>query len=148
MPGKTHSDEIRAETVGMVLSGMSIAEAARAKGIDKSVVSRWISAHNQGAIRRYAPRLRTRARDPVVLEALIFDYVADLLTALRAQLQITTQQSWLAKQNAGDVALLLGTETDRLVRLLAGFRPIEAAADGPGQTLTLEPTAPPDSPSH
>jgi len=128
----------------MVLTGMTIGEVSRAKGIDKSVISRWVSAHNKGLARRYAPRLRTRARDPVILEAMIFDLVADLVTALRAQLQATTQQSWVAKQSAGDVAVLLGTETDRLIRLLAGFRPVEAAADGSGSSITLEAVAAPD----
>lgn len=56
---------------------------------------------------------------------LIYDTLFDLLSTVRVQLQAAAREEWLAKQTAGDVAALLGTEFDRAIRLLAGLRPAE-----------------------
>jgi len=62
---------------------------------------------------------RTRER----MAELIYDTLADILTAVRGQLLAATDEKWLADQNAGDVAAMLGTEVDSAIRLLSGFRP-------------------------
>ena len=135
--GVPHSPELRAEVVAAVLAGASIAETAARYKLDKSLVSRWVQ---QGLLQPVATDQRARTRDPEVLEELIFDLVAEHLTTLRAQLQAVARPEWLAKQTAGDVADLLGTESDRLLRLLAGFRPLAApdpepdALDAPQST--------------
>lgn len=88
---------------------------------------------------------RTRER----MAELIYDTLADILTAVRSQLRAATDEEWLSRQNAGDVAALLDGEVDSAIRLLSGFRPAEpeqpaitdgavvdaaagAADDGPG----------------
>jgi transposase-like protein len=117
--GVAHSPELRAQVVAAVLAGTSIAQAAAQFKLDKSLVSRWVAtvATDQ------------RARDPQVLETLLFDLVAEHAITIRAQLQAAARPEWLAQQSAGDLAVLLGTVSDRLVRLLSGFRPVRPAAD-------------------
>jgi hypothetical protein len=75
---------------------------------------------------------RTRER---MVQA-VYDTAYDLLTAIRAQLATASSPEWLERQDAAGVAALLGTTTDRAIRLLAGFRApdddqpaIEAGAD-------------------
>jgi transposase len=124
--GIPHSPELRAQVVAAVLAGMSIAQAAAQFKVDKSLVSRWLATSEVATV---ATDQRARARDPEYLEGLIFDLVAEHITTLRAQLQAAAGAQWLEKQTAAELADLLGTERDSLIRLLAGFRPVAPAGD-------------------
>lgn len=67
------------------------------------------------------------ARTREQMAELIYDTIGDILRAVRNQLsQTILDDGWLAKQNAGDVAALLGSEVDSAIRLLSGFRPAES----------------------
>ena len=79
----------------------------------------WLAEQDRGTLGT------NNARDPETIGDLIFDLVGEHLIALRAQLQTVTRPEWLERQSAADVALLLGAERDTLLRLLAGFRPVE-----------------------
>jgi hypothetical protein len=56
---------------------------------------------------------------------MLFDLVAEHVTTIRAQLQAAASSAYVQGQTAGDLAALLGAERDTLIRLLAGFRPVE-----------------------
>lgn len=122
--GVAHPPELKAQAVAAVLAGAALAAVARQYGISKGTLGNWLAERQVGTV----GTPNARARDPETLEALIFDLVAEHLTTIRAQLQVATRADWLEKQSAADVADLLGTERDTLLRLLAGFRPV--AADG------------------
>jgi transposase-like protein len=132
---------MRAEVISEVLTGVPISEAARRHQLDKGMVSRWVRTYSKatGATPPF-----TRARDPEILENLIYDVVAQLCVSLRSQLQATAQPAWLAQQGAGEIAQLLGVETERLIRLLAGFRPREADSGAEEHGGELAALAPPD----
>lgn len=70
---------------------------------------------------------RARTRERIAEE--IYDTVLDFFTTLRNQLQAASREDWLKDQNAADVASLVGSEVDGVVRLLAGFRPAEPGAE-------------------
>lgn len=75
---------------------------------------------------------RTRER----MAELIYDCIGEIFTTVRDQLRAATDEEWLARQNAGDVATILDREIDGAIRLLAGLRPPEPgpepdAIDGP-----------------
>jgi transposase-like protein len=116
--GVQHPAELRAEAVAAVLAGAAVADVARRFGISKGTLGNWLAAQEVGTV----GTPRAQAREPETLEDLIFDLIAEHLTALRAQLQAASRADWLAQQSAADLAELVGTEHDTLLRLLAGLR--------------------------
>jgi transposase-like protein len=116
--GVPHSPELRAQAVAAVIAGATVAQVAQRFGLRKQTVSEWLQSEEIRTVRT------TRERSPEVLEAMIFDLVAEHITTIRAQLQATASAAYVQGQSAGDLAALLGTERDTLIRLLAGFRPV------------------------
>jgi transposase-like protein len=117
--GVAHPPELRAQVLAAVMAGGTINETARRFDLDPAVVSRWASADATIAM------TRANARTPEALEAMLFDLVAEHVTTIRAQLQAAASSAYVQGQTAGDLAALLGAERDTLIRLLAGFRPVE-----------------------
>jgi len=117
--GVPHSPELRAQVVAAIIAGATVAQAAQRFGLRKQTVSEWLQTEEVRTVRT------TRERTPEVLEAMIFDLVAEHITTLRAQLQAAAATAYVQGQTAGDLAQLLGTERDTLIRLLAGFRPVD-----------------------
>jgi hypothetical protein len=117
--GVAHPQELRAKVVAAIIAGATLAQAAQRFGLSKQTVSEWLQSEEVRTVRT------TRERSPEVLEAMIFDLVAEHITTIRAQLQATASAAYIQGQSAGDVAALLGTERDTLIRLLAGFRPVD-----------------------
>jgi len=118
--GVPHSAELRAEVIAAIIAGTTIADAAARFNLDKSIVSRWAAADATVATTRAMVE-----RTPEALASMIYDLVVEHITTLRAQLQTAAAASYVQGQTAGDLAALLGTERDTLIRLLAGFRPVE-----------------------
>jgi transposase-like protein len=126
--GKVYPAEVRAQAVAAVVAGESATAVARRMGIPKATVQRWVVTDG--------PVNPDNARTREAMAALIYDTLSDLLSSVRTQLRAASDEEWLAKQSAGDVAALLGAELDRAIRLLAGFRPAEPEppALGPGDS--------------
>lgn len=110
---------------------------AKRLGVHLSTVKGWWS-EDRPVEPEYA---RTRER----MAELIYDTLADILAAVRGQLRAATDEEWLARQDAGDVAALLGSEIDSAIRLLSGFRPAgpEQPALGDGDAVDAA-ARPPD----
>jgi hypothetical protein len=106
--------------VAEIVSGESIGQVAERWGLPKATVICWW--------REERPIEPDNARAREALAGLVYGALSDLLVSVRVQLQAFTREEWLAQQTAGEAAALLGTEIDRAVRLLAGFRPAEHAA--------------------
>src|SRR5215467_840290 len=111
--------EIKAQCVAAVLAGGQPAEVARRFGIKPATVQRWV-----WDVRYPRPRPE-EAPQPEYLENLIFDLITTHALTLRAQLQTIGKPEWVQRQTAGELAHLLGTERDSLIRLLAGLRPVD-----------------------
>jgi transposase-like protein len=118
--GVPHSPELRAQVLAAIIAGATINETARRFNLDTGLVSRWAAADAAVAATRAGME-----RTPEVLEAMIFDLVAEHITTLRAQLQAAAAHAYVQRQTAGELAALLGAERDTLIRLLSGFRPVE-----------------------
>jgi transposase-like protein len=122
--------EIRAKVIADRATGASTSEIARRYGVSKAFVSRaWLESGSDLAVLD-KPNLgvangNARTRDRVALAEQIYDTIEEFLSALRFQLRATSDPEWLKSQTAGDIALLLGSESDRAIRLLSGLRPTE-----------------------
>lgn len=117
--GKAFPSEVRVKAVGAVVSGESLIVVARRLSIPKSTLIRWV--------REDGPIQPSNARSREAMAELIYDTIADAFTALRAQLQASADPEWIKDQTAGDLAQLMGTISDRTIRLLAGIRPVNDA---------------------
>jgi len=119
--------------VAEVLAGRGVREVAREYGVDPGLVSRWVTD-----ARNATPHARTREE----LAELIYDAVAETVKTLTARAVVTRREDWIEKQSAADLAILAGTEWDRVIRMVAGFRPADAT-DQP-QLDAARPPANPD----
>lgn len=127
--GRPHDPAIRAQAIAAVIAGSSLPDAAKRFGISLGTIKGWWTED------RPVQPLDARTREQMA--ELIYDTIGDILRAVRNQLSKTVlDDGWLAKQNAGDVAALLGSEVDSAIRLLSGFRPRE-----PEQPDTIDGTA-------
>jgi transposase-like protein len=122
---KEYPAAIKAQCVAAVLAGGGIQETARRYGVSVYSVSHWVQVAREGATDRHLRRAGLVTPDPVFLENLIFELVAQQIATIRAQLQASARPDWLARQTAGELAHLLVAERDTLIRLLAGFRPVD-----------------------
>jgi transposase-like protein len=133
MRGVAHPDELRAQVVAAVIAGATISQAARQYGLSKQTVSRWVAEAGVGTL-----GTESGAReDGTTLEELLLDLVAEHAITLRAELQAAARPDWLEKQSAADLAQLVVAQRDTLIRLLAGFRPVDperepSVLDAPG----------------
>jgi transposase-like protein len=121
---RAHPLELRAQAVAAVLAGGMIADVARRYGVPKPTVWRWVEAARNPPARRE----RTTVLDPMLLESRIFELVDQHAVTMVAQIQAVARPEWMARQTAGEVAALLASERDALIRLLSGFRPVELPA--------------------
>ena len=122
--GVPHPVELRAEAVAAVLAGAALADVARRYGISEGTLGNWLAAIDD---ERSNPVGTADARDleQPDLGELIYELITDHISAIHVQLQAASRPDWLAKQPAADVAQLLGTERDTLLRLLAGLRRVD-----------------------
>jgi transposase-like protein len=109
-----YSPETKAAAMSALLQGQSVSSVAREYSIPKGTASDWKRAAQQqaeGAV----------AGDPTQKEqigALLLEYLGASLTALAAQAKLFADPEWLKKQEASQLAVLHGVQTDKAVRLL------------------------------
>lgn len=107
MASKHYPDETKAAVMAALLAGQSINSVAREYKIPKSTVSRW----KNGGV----PTSGTQKKE---IGDLIMAYLTTTLETLAVQARIFQNEDWLKKQNAADVAVLHGVQTDKSIRLL------------------------------
>src|ERR671933_2907842 len=108
--GARHDAHVRANAVARVLAGQSPYDVARDLRLPRRTVAHWVAQVDRGAISRHlSARRAAEARD---FNALLTDYLADLLRALRAQARQAGDPEWLAQQNARQVATLYEVTAD------------------------------------
>ena len=124
--GKRLDPQQRAAVKAHLATGDTAAHTARATGTPLSTVY-----HVLAEVRREFAQTQTRADHeaaPWDYTNLVMDYVAALLMALTAQLQVLGDPDWVRHQPAGELAVLRGVLNDKAVRLLATLRHSD---DGP-----------------
>lgn len=149
--------ELRAKAIAAVAAGESMRSVARRLGLTQTTVARWVrtappiaggSDEDEHATQLVAAFSHDEARiirSPELMADLIYDTTWDVLQTLRVQLQVARDPAWLKDQSAADLARLLGTTSDRALRLLAGFTPTDGPGRGPASLDVVDATArPPD----
>ena len=102
-----YSGDQKAAVLAALLAGQSLGQVAKEYNIPKSTISGW----------KNSPVRETRTQKNEI-GGLILDYLQANLTALKVQTIMFSNQEWLAKQNAADVAVLHGVMTDKAIRLI------------------------------
>lgn len=125
--GVAYPPELRAQVIAAVVAGESLTTVANRFGVGKATVERWS--------REYRPVQPNNARTREEIGALVYDTVVETLRALTARTRVTGSEDWVAKQSAADLAALAAADWDRVIRVLAAFRPdheeSELGAPGP-----------------
>jgi|SRR5215471_798141 len=141
--GVAHSPELRAQVVAAVLAGTSVAAVAKQFGLAKRTVANWCETVQVGTVGT-EHRARTREDRLREIEDLLLDLVAEHALTLRAELQAAARTEWLEKQSAADLAQLVVAQRDTLIRLLAGFRPVDDTPPGLPSPAGVAPGPTPD----
>lgn len=112
MKGKAHSDEVRAQVIAALLAGQGVTEVARAYKVPKATVSRIKNELTPAQLEQVGTEKRERIGD------LIEGHLSASLKAAATIARKTTDDAWLTKQNAADIAVFYGVLTDKAVRIL------------------------------
>lgn len=112
----TYPPEVKAAALADLAAGSSVSGTARKHGIKRQTLTMW---RDQSDIARPSP---ARQEKKAALGEQLYGYLQDALTALRAQQRLFADPTWLARQPAGDLAILHGVITDKAIRLLGALR--------------------------
>src|SRR3712207_1003284 len=105
-----------------MVTGNVPAEVAQRYGIPERTAYEWLEDARQSQFVR-GSGARARAREDLL--NLVTEFVAESITTLTAQSRFAGERGWIAEQSAAGLAQYRGVELDRLIRLLAAFRPVE-----------------------
>lgn len=119
---KRYSEETRAAAMAALLEGQSVSSVAREYRVPKGTVSHWKRKAQEQA------EVRPDRTQKEVIGRLLIEYLQASLRALAAQARVFSDPAWLQKQEASQLAVLHGVQTDKAVRLLEAL----AGSDGAG----------------
>lgn len=94
-----------------LLSGQAMTAVAREYNIPTGTVRYW-----KNKATRTVEGVDTQKKERI--GELLVSYLSTSLETLEAQARMFKNETWLAKQNAADVAVLHGVVTDKAIRLL------------------------------
>lgn len=114
---KAHDERTKAAALAMLATGTSQRAVARHMGISRRTLSEWLKVANLPDSPVVSPQKRADLGEQ------LYQYLEESIATLVAQLRFTRDPDWLARQNAADVAVLMGVTADKTTRLLAAFRP-------------------------
>jgi hypothetical protein len=113
--------------VAAVAAGEQPSAVAKRFGISQGRLTEWCQRdlpELSGSVGG-TPGAYVRERERANLLDLVEDFVSESLTTLSAQARFARRDDWLKKQSAVGLAEYRGVELDRLIRLLAAFRPAD-----------------------
>lgn len=112
MRGKAHPDETKAKVIAALLAGVGVVEIARELGLPHNTVSNYKTEIPEDKLDELRRKKGARIDD------LVYDYLVQNLETLRTQSKIMSDESYIKKQPAGEMATLHGVMADKTVRLL------------------------------
>jgi hypothetical protein len=112
-----HSAEFKGRVLAAVVAGTSVLQIAKEFNIAPSTVRTWRAAAG------ITPVVDAEKKRDLGVQ--IGDYLSTGLEALTAQLRVFSDPDWIKNQPAGDLAILHGVISDKLVRVLAGLERVE-----------------------
>ncbi len=109
--------ETRAAVIAALLTGQGVESVAAEYKVPKETVKSWRARMRKGALKgaEVAPPEPSKR---IEIGALLVDYLHANLTTLKQQQVVFSDPVWLAKQEAGELAVLHGVMTDKAIRLL------------------------------
>ena len=108
-----------------LMDGQSVRQIEREHGVPKSTVAAW-SKETDGIV--VSVRDTLDAKKAQITELLVDLFIAKLASQISLA-EHAGDKSWLSKQDASAVAMLLGVSDDKLVRLLEKYG---SDGDSPG----------------
>lgn len=121
MRGKKHSDEIQAQVMASLLAGQGVNEIAAEYNLPESTVREWRSTLTPEQV------AELRAKKGEQVESLLFGYLTQILTTLKAQAEVASEREYILKQPADSLAVLHGVMADKGIRLLEAAERARAA---------------------
>lgn len=115
---QTYTDEQRAQVIAEWKAGSSLNQLARAHKMPKGTVQRWVQ--NLERVQVATQKNEVAVYD---LDAMALRLIDGSVSAVSSIHGLATRSDWLEKQNAADLAVLLGVISDKLYRLLGAIRP-------------------------
>jgi hypothetical protein len=113
----------RNKAVALLIAGVGTVAIAKALNVPEGTVRQWKSRH---MTKEQLQELRARWEDKFDEEMLAF--LADTIAAQRAMMKVVSDEEYLKRQSAVDVAILFETVNDRSLRLFDAMQ--RAAAEG------------------
>lgn len=108
--------EVKAKALALLAEGNNKTYIAKNLEVDLRTITRW--ANEAG----YGPKFSQDMRDDVsMLTAKLLK--TNLETLITLQERIGTDEEWFQKQNARDLAFLVGITTDKSIRVLEAIAP-------------------------
>lgn len=118
---REYSDETKGAVMAALLAGQSVSSVAREYNVPKGTVSGW---------RRQAGVATQKGE----IGELLLGYVHAALDTLTKQMHVFSDEAWLKRQPASEVAVLHGVIADKTIRLLEGLADSAADSGPPGAT--------------
>ena len=109
-----YGPEVKAAVITALLSGQSVSSIAKEYSIPKGTVSGWKTKQDQsgGVARVVDEKKKTDIGD------LLIDLLTENLKAAKSIAIAVQDESYIKKQDASDVAVLLGVINDKAFRML------------------------------
>lgn len=123
----SYSEEIKAAAMAALLAGQSVSAVAREYKIPKGTVSGW---------KKQAEEKSNNSTQKKEIGSLLLDYLRTNLQTLKKQSEVFSDERWLKKQSASEVAVLHGVLADKTIRLLEALADQEESPEADGQMET------------
>lgn len=125
---RTYTPELKAQVIAEWKAGSARKGLARAHKIPQSTVHTWLKGHTRVALVS-APDPKKKVAELYDLDAMALKLIDGSVSAVTAIHGVTLDGAWLQRQNAADLAILLGVISDKLYRLLGAIKPAASHAD-------------------
>lgn len=112
MRGRAHPDETKAKVIAALLAGCGVVEIARELDLPHQSVTNYKKELSDDRLSEIRRKKGERIDD------LVYDYLLQNLETLRTQSKVVSDESYIHKQPAGEMATLHGVIADKTVRLL------------------------------
>lgn len=126
-----YSDELKAAAMAALLTGQSVSSVAKEYKIPKGTVSSWKDKAHELANRGGVESDSTQKKE-IAIGELITIYLETNLDTLRKQAAFFSDERWLSRQSASELAVLHGVLADKAIRILEAA---EAGQDAENQNI-------------
>ena len=107
-----YDDDTKAAVMASLLEGQAIRKVADEYDIPRSTVGNWARKAKEQGVQGVPDEKKSEIGD------LLTEYLAENIKTLQKQAEQFSDEEWLKKQSAAEVATLHGVMTDKAVRLL------------------------------